>query len=288
VSTPKSHHYVPRAYLRRFVAEDGFLRIFDVERSQIRRQRPEKVMKIDGYYRQEWAPAGIDPNILEKRAGEIEGNGLAAMDRLCFSPEKISGEEAADLCAFLEFQRVRVPRQAAWAAELARTFLLRTMGPELRDELARNRLQVTVLDPARFDFMRTMLGKIHPWMERMNWEVVEAAPGSAFITTDSPVTFVNRAFPPHAEAGIGLAGTVALFPLSSRKLLFMTHPEAAFLPPDGRLRRPKESDMSRVPLTHGGVFDREKVRQTNWYMAHTAHHLCVAESEAALSEAFSV
>jgi len=51
----------------------------------------------------------------------------------------------------------------------------------------------------------------------MEWEIVESEVGSSFITADSPVSFYNPACLPPAEAGIGLAGTIVFFPLSSRK-----------------------------------------------------------------------
>ena len=45
----KSHHYVPASYLSRFTDQKGFIHIWDRARSQARRQRPNKVMKIDAY-----------------------------------------------------------------------------------------------------------------------------------------------------------------------------------------------------------------------------------------------
>src|SRR5437879_5090897 len=107
----------------------------------------------------------------------------------------------------MELQRIRVPRQAAWATNLMRQHLLTLLGPEMREQLRANKLHLTMKDSARFDFMRSALGTLHPWFSRMEWEVVEAEAGSAFITTDSPVSFVNASFVPPAEAGIGLAGT---------------------------------------------------------------------------------
>jgi len=288
MSAPKVHHYVPAAYLRRFTDDDGYLWIYDSKRKEVRRQKPEQVMRIGRYYRQAWAPEGIDPDIIEKSvAVGLEPDGLAAIERLCNSPEQITGDEAANLVAYLEFQRIRVPRQAAWGCELMRQHLLATIGPKVRADLAKNKLTVTMKDSARFDYMRAALGTIHPWMERMAWEVVEAAPGSAFITTDSPVSFVNPAFLQPAEAGIGLAGTLVLFPLSSRKLLFMTHPECKSLDPGAALPRPTEGNGG-VPMSFGDVFDAQKVAKTNWHMAHLAHHLCVAENQFALAAAISI
>jgi len=244
-------------------------------------------MKIDGYYRQSWAPSNIDPNILENRLGcGIESDVAPVIDRLIQAPETLTGDEAATLSAYLELQRIRVPRQAAWAMNLMRRDILEQIGPELRKKLKDNRLQLIMKDAARFDFMRSALGTLHPWFGRMEWEVVEAVQGSAFITTDSPVSFLNQKFVPPDEAGIGLAGTLVFFPLSSRKLLLMRHPEGRSVSPLDVLPTPDaESESARVPLTFGGIWDAEFVSKTNWYLAGLSHHLCVAGSDVTLEQA---
>jgi hypothetical protein len=244
-------------------------------------------MLIDAYYRQVWAPAGVDPNILEKRlAAGIEADIKDALDCLCNSPARLSGDQASNLLAYMELQRIRVPRQAAWASEMMRQKLLELIGPELRAQLQQNRLRPTMKDSARFDFMRSTLGKLHPWFHSMEWEVYEAEPGTSFITTDSPVTFVNPRIPPPAEAGIGRAGTLVLFPLSSRKLMVMRHPGGARGDPMVLLPEPAE-DLRGALLSFGEVMSADRVRQTNWYLAALSHHLCVAESEAPLREALA-
>jgi hypothetical protein len=59
----------------------------------------------------------------------------------------------------------------------------------------------------------------------MKWDIYKASKGSSFITTDSPVSFYNKEFLPPSEAGLRLAGTKVLFPLSSELMLIMRHPE---------------------------------------------------------------
>jgi len=121
LSVPKSHHYVPKTYLSRFADPEGFLRVLDHERGQMRRQRPKEVMRIDAYYRQVWAPSGVDPNILEERlAAGIESDIKAVLDCLCETPDRLSSDQASIL-AYMELQRVRVPRQAGWASGMILT-----------------------------------------------------------------------------------------------------------------------------------------------------------------------
>ena len=138
-------------------------------------------------------------------------------------------------------------------------------------------------DSARFDFMRMILGFFHPWFSRMEWEVVEAEHSSAFITTGSPVSFFNLECPPPAEAGIGFAGTKVFFPLSSRKLLLLRHPECRTAWPLTELPKPSDCDAA-VALTYGGTWNRGLVAATNWRLARLADHLIVAKSDPILAK----
>jgi hypothetical protein len=107
---------VPESYLKRFTDSKGFLHIRDAARNQTRCQKPNKVMKIDAYYRQLWAPSGVNPNVLEDGlASGIETQIKPIIDHLISSPETLTSDEASTLLTYLEVQRIRVPRQAAWA-----------------------------------------------------------------------------------------------------------------------------------------------------------------------------
>ena len=136
-------------------------------------------------------------------------------------------------------------------------------------------------DSARFEYMKMALSSIHPWLARMEWEIFEAAPGTVFITTDSPMSFYNPRILPPAEAGVGLAGTKVLFPLSSRKLLLMRHPECRSESPLTELPPAKVVDRS-IPVSHGVIWERDLVELTNLRMAHLAREFVVGESVDAL------
>ena len=280
----KLHHYVPVSYLKRFTDQKGFLYIRDVARNQSRYDKPKNIMWIRDYYRQTWAPAGINQNILEDGlASGIEGQIKPIIDCLLDSPEAITTEYASQLMVYMEVQRFRVPRQAAWAKELMRATILRLAPADIAEQIESGVFQLTMKNSARFDYMRMAVGTLHPWLARMEWEVFDAEAGSSFITTDSPVSFYNPAFPPPAEAGIGLAGTKVFFPLSSRKLLLMRHPECRSMPPLTVLPQPTEQ-TSAVALTFGTTWDAVRVRKMNWKLAQLAHELFVAESDIALTE----
>ena len=281
-SQPKNHHYVPESYLKRFTDVTGFLHIRDCTRDQTRRQRPDQVMTINAYYRQAWATQGVDPNIFEIGLGKgLESETREVIDKLIMSPHTLNDHDTASLLNYLELQRIRVPRQAETAKALMREAILNSAPADIAADVAAGRLQLNIRDSARFEYMKMALGSIHPWLARMEWEIFEAAPGTAFITTDSPVSFFNPRILPPAEAGVGLAGTKVLFPLSSRKLLLMRHPQSRSEPPLAELPPTKLVD-GLISVSQGVIWDRDLVELTNSRMAHLAHELIVGESGDAL------
>ena len=278
----KSQHYVPESYLKRFTDANGFLFIRDKNREHIRRQKPNKVMKIDSYYRQTWIPNGIDPNILEICIASIENDAKFAIDCLLESPASLTKEYAEILLEYLEAQRIRVPRQAVWAKELLNKNIHNITPSYLREQIESCSAELVLNDTVRFDFMKMACDTLHPWFARMEWEVVEAGCNASFITTDSPVSFYNPKFLPPAEAGIGLAGTIVLFPLSSQKLLLLRHPECRYESALTILPNPT-MQSNTLNLLHGAVWNVSLVKRTNWKLARLAHELYVAESERALA-----
>jgi hypothetical protein len=280
-SAPKLHHFVPKSYLARFADASGFLHVFDRKTRTFRRQRPKEVMRINSYYKQDWAPAGVDPNILETKLGEwLEAEAQGAIDRLIHTPALLNDDDSAHLLTYIEMQRIRVPRQAETAKSLMRTTLLRMVPPEAAAAIHSGELTLTIKDSARFDFMRMVVGTLSPWFGRMEWEVFTAADGASFITTDSPVSFYNPEILPPTEAGIGLAGTLVFFPLSSKHVLVMRHPEGVAgttVSPLHLLPTPEHED-GQLPIVHGAVWEQDPVDRFNWKLLQLAERLVVGES----------
>jgi hypothetical protein len=289
-NNPKGHHVVPESYLKRFTDSSGFLHVYDRTSDQWRRQRPKEVMHVRYYYRQEWAPAGVDQNVLEERLGEwLERTAKNAIDRLILTPSELPEQDIATFLVYLEFQRVRVPRQAERAKALMRDTILRLAPPDIIADIQAGKFQLTMKKSARFDYMRMMVGQLHPWFARMEWEVIEAEKGSTFVTTDSPLSLYNAACPPPAEAGIALAGTIVLFPLDSRHLLIMRHPEYRKTPSISRLKilpDPIRGD-GLLPVTRGAVWSRNMVTSHNWKMVQLSDRLVVGESKEVLEQCIS-
>ena len=242
-------------------------------------------MTVNNYYRQAWAPSGVDPNIMEKTLGEwLERDAKESMDRLIHEPSTLSEADTATLLVYLEVQRIRVPRQSNMAKALMRETILRLAPPEAAAEIRAGRFLLTIKDSARFEYMRTVLGKFQTWFGRMEWEVFRAEEGASFVTTDSPVSLYNPAMPPPAEPGLALAGTVVFFPLDSTHVLLMRHSKIRTeegLSPLTVLEEPcVENDQ--ISLTRGPEWSVDAVNEFNWKMVQLCDRLVVGESERVL------
>jgi len=241
-------------------------------------------MTVNRYYRQEWAPEGIDPNILEKTLGAtIEPDAKNAFQRLLAKPVDFSDTETATVLTYLELQRIRVPRQAKMAKQLLRSVIVKNSPTDAARAIAHGEVRIKINDSFRFDYMRMLIGTLHPWFARMKWEVIKAVEGSAFITTDSPVTFYNVDFIPPTEAGIGLAGTSILFPLNSETLLILRHPEymSRLGDPSKRLPEPALEDKM-IEITYGDIWTDQQVNRINWVMYQLSDRLVAGKDKSVL------
>ncbi len=287
---PRNDHFVPRSYLTRFSDTSGFLHVYDRTSGQWRWQRPTKLMRQSFYYRQEWTPVGVDPNVFEKTLGSwLENDAKNSIDCLISEPSSLTEQDVAVLLLYLEIQRIRVPRQAAMAEMLMLHTLLRLAPSDIGADIRSGEFQLVINKSARFDYMRTMVGQLHPWFASMDWEVIEAEKGSSFITTDSPLSLYNAGCLPPTEPGIALAGTVVLFPLSSTHLLLMRHPQCLRGPNTDRLKvlpNPLHTNWL-IAISNGAVWSRDAIRRHNSVMFKLADRIVAGESKQILQEAIS-
>lgn len=289
---PKKHHYVPRWYLSNFInSSDGFLEVYDKSRNIWRRQKPKEVMVINNYYRQLWAPRGTDVNILETILGNtIEPYAKNVFDKII---DRNTGDQVdmAHLIAYIEAQRLRVPRVAEKAKKLTESLMLKFMHehPELKDiatELKKRRIKIKIKDSVRFEYMKTVLGIFSSVLPHMLWEIVCPEQGCSFLTTDSPVTLYNPAFPPPFEPGIKHVGTTVLFPMTPNHLLILNHPEKLSdpsPPPDKPVNYP-QLDKGKIKVDIGRVFSETAVNKINWVMVQLADKYIVANEKSVIEK----
>lgn len=287
MNASERHHFVPQWYLRNFCDPiTGMVQVYDKQKSTYRRQKPREIMFINRYYRQEWAPEGIDPDIFEKMLSTgVEGPGKLALQRLITMPSDFRAEETVAIMCYLAFQRLRVPRQARWARMVMEQSLLQMLAPELKSHFLDGTIEMT--EGYRFRFMKEMLRPVISWFCRMRWNIFETAQDVQFITTDSPVSFFNVSFPPPAEAGIGFVGTKVLFPISPHLMLIMSHPEydggSETIDPLTRLEEPKTEDGG-VQVVFQPPLPAEAVRTFNSCMFRLSDRIVVSQSKSSLEK----
>jgi hypothetical protein len=286
MSIPKKHHFVPESYLNGFTEDEhGFLNVYSKRTDTWRKQKPKQVMHINNYYHQDWAPEGVDKNILEKYFGtELESKGLTALRKLISAPETLDGNETAEIIVYLQYQRLRVPRQADMAKALAKIAITKEISKSAEGRKALEHGDINVKDSFRMEFMRMMHDQLSPYFSRMIWEVVGIEKGLSFITSDSPVSFYNVDCKPPIEPGIALYGTFVLFPLNKHFLLCMRHPEYVKGEKTASDRIPNEIDVEDggIEIRRGKVWDKERVQHHNWVMYQLSQDLIVGETKEVL------
>lgn len=289
MSNPKRHHFVPESYLKGFLEEGTeFLNIYSKRSDLWRRQKPKKVMVRNKFYHQEWAPEGVDKNILEKMLGaSLEPDGLEALKKLIEEPSTLNDNHTADILEYIQFQRTRVPRQADMAKDLAKKAITREMLKTSTGREALKHGKLIIEDSFRFDFMIAVHGVLAPYFSKMIWQIVEAEPGASFVTSDSPVSFYNVDFRPPTEPGVALYGTKVLFPINKKFLLVMLHSEYMTGEKSASESMPETVavDDGEIELRHGLVWDKAAVSKHNWVMLQLSQDMIVGESKEVLEDA---
>lgn len=285
-SNPRHHHVVSASYLERFTDSSGFLHVYDRTEDKKTRQRPDNVMHQRDYYRQEWVPKGVDPNIFEKELGKwLENSAKNTIDQLISDSPNLSEQQGSEFLLYLELQRIKVPRQSVMATTLMLDTIMKSAPPDLTDAVRTGKIQLTINKSARFHYMRMMLKQLIPWFAAMEWEIVTADEESSFITTDSPVSLFNVACRPPEEPGMALAGTKVLFPLSSKQLLILQHPHhLRSRPPLEVLPHPGEMEDHLHRIDRGRVWNKKLVTRHNHAMFRLAHRWIVGSSLEQLEE----
>jgi hypothetical protein len=247
-------------------------------------------------YNKQDTPKGIDPHVLEKSLGEwLEPEAKRCLETLLTRPQDLIAEDSAIIMAYLEHQRICVPRQAETAKHSIRDVLLHlalqappdSIPSEAKTALMTGAISIEIKDHFRFHFMKMASGVLIPYFARMEWEIVGTEEGSSFITSDSPVSFINVGCPPPLEPGIGLVGTQVFFPLDSQPILILWHPEYkdnTALPPLEPIPDPVLAD-GRIHLTYEKRYPKELVNLTNSIIFSHAEKIIVGSSKEILENA---
>lgn len=263
--------------------------MLDLKTGKVRQQKPNKILKRHDYFRQRHVPEGKDEFVLEKEMGlRIESQLKKTIGKLVQGGHGLTEEELIMFILHMELQWLRVPKQANFAKSIAKAFIesFAYSIPNVAKELQTGWYEIKIKDEFRFNFMRNMTGKIFPYIRRMIWDVWKAPEGYSFITSDNPVTIFNTHVNPPEVAGIGLLGSMVLFPLTPNHCLELTHPEMEternpdFLHPI----EPKPSDVYYVQIRAGRRRPENVAYLANCFIGRGAERYLVGSDINVLSE----
>jgi len=292
MAVPRCHHFVPRFYLDRFTDEEGYLFVLDLQGGRIWRQKPQKVFRVRDYYKVEETKTGADPYAFEKLLAEtIESHAKIAMSKIPDDLASMTDEDWAYMMIFLEWQRMRVPRQinAFRALEYRWLTAWSQRIPEVAEAMREGKIRLVIKEDYKFHLFKDILaeGLFTKYFSRMTWQIITTSSDRSFITSDSPVCFLKRRSPPPFEAGIGHPDTQVGFPLSPTCLLRLRHPEYS----SGRLVLPRKYVIVNQPseqilVEPGWSFSAQSVKAANCLTASLAARYVAARSHDVLEEVF--
>lgn len=211
---PKRHHFLPEFYLNGF-SRDGYVWLYDRERSQFRRQSVHDTAVIRYYYAFENEKGERDFSVESFLSG-VEGKAKSIIVQLQ-ARGAIKPHERLDLAHFIALLMVRTPKfhsEVNEMADAAGKHLMKHMISTVEDagklvhQYGNKAGQVEITAESMFKFIHNeefsvemtrdfVIGRMLDLAQRvcievamMDWIVVHCEEPSAFITTDEPIGFV--------------------------------------------------------------------------------------------------
>jgi hypothetical protein len=256
-ATPRKHHYVTRAYLKKFLQPaQSLLFCYGRKKDKFFRAAPENLAHVRDYYSFKGS-TGSDYPILENLiANNVETPALPVIENLAGGHRRLKWQQRGALTFFIALQRFRVPYEREFmdqhrkesVAEMleayrraeqksgGRTGVLQMAVRPLnippppdkwtsitKEELEAE-LQSITDDPEGFSRWNCieMAQEFSMVFRHMKWTVHYAHGRERYITSDCPVV-MRFANPDFAPAGLMRKDCEILFPLSSAALLLMRH-----------------------------------------------------------------
>lgn len=291
MNEPKRHHYVPQFYLKNFADSAERIWVYDRKTKEYRHQNVKDTALKNHYYRVE--KGGKYHTEVEKLLSEIEGLAAAAILKL-ENHEPLTENDRLHICLFVALQKTRVPDFEKGTNEMEEK-MYRRITKELfssvevaeeainkyKDEVAaigggsvdaqqlfefvqEDRYRVEIPRQNTIRAMLKIADHLMPYFMQMDWILLRAADGAAFITTDNPFTIFPPAwYNPNSFLGVGVLtrGAKKSVPLSPKSALFF-------------LDRGSRYGENLVP--------RDKMRFFNESYAHNSDRFIFARDEALL------
>lgn len=254
----QEQHFIPQFYLRGFrdsrvpVNSGPWLWVADFGEKIVQLRSPKAVGKKTNYYTfPELEAAGGES--IECIFSKLESAAAPVIKKLVLSDAGLEGQDRADLLFFMACFVVRVPSfrtmMEGFAAETAQMMLQmsashpeyfeRTMREALKEHgesLTAEQLEKQrqfILDDSRYTIttspklsiatgFEAALDTIYPIFDRMTWAIVRAGESLRYITSDTPVSWVDPTIPPPYSSGLAGRNVEVTFPLSPSVAVFGT------------------------------------------------------------------
>ena len=229
--TRSFQHYVPR-FLLQYFTDDGKLHVYDRERNEFRSQSSNRTAGEKSYY-VFTDKKGEKHDELEKMFSAIEGTASSIIKNLVEGKEKPSMQDKVELAMFIAALYLRVPeslkRSEDMATQMTKEIMSRSarmdqhfndvmdkiekkLGKKATPEMRKNIQNSFVQKDYRMKFpkgymLKTMmlnLEEIYKIMVQMEWLIIKAPEGKAFISSDHPAFTFNIKPEGFWGSGIGL------------------------------------------------------------------------------------
>jgi hypothetical protein len=241
----KRHHFLPEFYQHGF-ANDGYIWLFDRATGAYRCDQPKNTAVIGHYYSVELEDGSKDPRIETFLADHVESDAKPVIQEL-ERGEQISDDDRVALATFASFLHFRTPRfqrlldeTIDGAVKALTSFVVespddlakdlqdcpgltedqRAISPQLMYEFLHSKqYDAKATNEFRLQMMLNQAMSIQDIFRKMNFFVLHAPKGTAFLTTDAPVVVLPPAGHGHRALGFLTPGAKTVVPLSSSSLL---------------------------------------------------------------------
>lgn len=248
MNRPVQQHFVTRAYLQGFADEKGQLHIYERGKQKPFGAVPDKAARQRNYYSVKDKDGKYDDRIEKFLDEQVESPAMKVIKDLSERDYQPSWDDRISLARWIAFQELRTPLQRGGIEEAAQKLIERTMemmaatpgalenaleelkkqGKEqhvtaarLRESIQADAFNIRINPVLSLETM-TIAEEFTPWFAEMQWTLLTAAEGAAFVTSDHPV--VRNDPDEHSPYRYGFMSDTIEFglPLTARKFLSVT------------------------------------------------------------------
>ncbi len=240
-SKKERHHFLPVFYLEGFVDPDNrpYLWIYDKIDGEIRKSSPKDAGLQTNFYAFTTADGSRDSNSFENALGRIETQ-VAPLWRKIINRQLLDNTEKSNAALFLSLMMTRVPgfrgnfervevaaikqfdmkyaRRKGFFEEIRKDW--QSKGKKLPDNI--DKLEEMICN-GEFEVkvnpetsLSVITDRYAPIFHRMGWVFIIAGGRFPFVTSDSPLCFIDPTHDPRSPYGFGLASRniEVTFPIS--------------------------------------------------------------------------